>query len=486
MGKVTKFSIWGAVSSEKQRDNASLEEQETKGRSVGAAKGWEESAGPYIVPGESRTRWVNLIHAEQQIPELAQMLEDARMGRFDILVMYDYNRLRDLIDPVAKTLDAYGIQIYSISQPVEPLPPTEYNPYSSDSSSMMRGMSQIISRWQIADLKRKFRYGVTRRVRNGLHSINAPYGYTVINKDTPAEINENAGFAVAMKDKFLAGMPYIDIVRWLNENNAPTSRGGHWDKTIIQQILANPYYAGKVFFGRWKSIQDPHKNTSKVIKNPLVTFQDGKHTPLWTWDEYEAILLEFERRDEVPRGKPYALSGILSCSVCNKTLIRDSSYREPVLHCPGKYHTLITVSEAMALVPHAILKALLTTDKIPQPIQSAPAPVLDTDQIERERKKIHSRLERGIYTDDEAEEKIKALQSKLQSHADTAAERHRKDLQRMQFQSVLDEVKELRPVFPRWMRETDGRKVNILLSRLCETIAITPDGVITVHFRSYG
>ena len=97
MENVTKFSIWGAVSSEKQRDNASLEEQETKGRSVGTSKGWEESAGPYIVPGESRTRWVNLIHAEQQIPELAQMLEDARMGRFDILVMYDYNRLRDLM-----------------------------------------------------------------------------------------------------------------------------------------------------------------------------------------------------------------------------------------------------------------------------------------------------------------------------------------------------------------------------------------------------
>lgn len=131
----------------------------------------------YSVPGESRTRYVNLRDAEEAIPPLHSMLEDAKAGRFDILVLWDYNRLRDLLDPVAKTLSNYGVQIYSINQPTEPLDPAEFNPYASDSESMMRGMSQIISRWQIADLRRKYRFGVRARVDHGLPSLKIPYGY---------------------------------------------------------------------------------------------------------------------------------------------------------------------------------------------------------------------------------------------------------------------------------------------------------------------
>jgi hypothetical protein len=59
--------------------------------------------------------------------------------------LYNYDRLRDLLDPVAKTLASYSVQIFSVNQAVEPLPPETFNPYASDSESMMRGLSQIIN-----------------------------------------------------------------------------------------------------------------------------------------------------------------------------------------------------------------------------------------------------------------------------------------------------------------------------------------------------
>src|SRR5688500_15256115 len=101
MPKPLRFAVWSAVSTSAQaeQDKASLHEQEEKCRATSFTKGWRESAGPYIVPGESRTRWVNLRDAEREIPALHAMLEDGKRGLYDILALYDYNRLRDLLDP---------------------------------------------------------------------------------------------------------------------------------------------------------------------------------------------------------------------------------------------------------------------------------------------------------------------------------------------------------------------------------------------------
>lgn len=478
-----RFALWAAVSSEKQRDNASLEEQEEHGRKVGAAKGWEETGGPYIVPGESRTRWVNLIHAERKIPALAQMLEDARGGAFDVLLLYDYNRLRDLLDPVAKTLAAYGVQIYSVSQPVEPLEVADFNPYASDSESMMRGMSQIISRWQISDLKRKFRYGVTSRVRKGLHSIRLPFGYQSPNgdKSQPGEqVPQLIRYVVAMKDMLLAGERYVTIARFLTDNEAPTINGGKWEKTIIKQILTNPYYAGKVFFGRYKSVNDPHRGTSRIAKNETPLLADGQHKAVFTWEEHEAILLEVKRRENLGRRNQYKFSGLLVCSVCSKRLIRDTTYREPVYHCPGKYHTLITEAEAVALIPHKIQSLLLYIDSDALP--SVPVEEVDLSELERQRAKIQSGYERGIYSDDEAERKIKAVDAQMQALKNGEAQTRQREIERREFRRAVKENEEVIYILPQWVREREPRKVNTLLARLCSKMVVSPDGEITVDF----
>lgn len=477
-----RFALWAAVSSEKQRDNASLEEQEEHGRKAGTGKGWEETSGPYIVPGESRTRWVNLIHAERQIPPLAQMLEDARSGMFDVLLMYDYNRLRDLLDPVAKTLAAYGVQIYSVSQPVEPLEVADFNPYASDSESMMRGMSQIISRWQISDLKRKFRYGVTSRVRKGMHSIRLPFGYQSPNgdKSQPGEqVPRLVRYVVAMKDMFLAGERYAAIAKFLIDNEVPTMNGGTWEKTIVKQILTNPYYAGKVFFGRYKVVNDPHRNTSRIAKNETPLLADGQHKAVFTWDEYEAILLEVKRRETLGRRNQYTFSGLLVCSVCSKRLIRDATYREPVYHCPGKYHTLITEAEALALVPPKIQAALRSIDDAALP--SVPVEEVDLSALEHQRTRIQSGYERGIYSDEEAERKIKAVETQMQALKNGETQLRRREIERREFRRTVKENEVLIENLPLWAREREPLKVNTLLARLCSKIVVTPDGEVTVH-----
>ena len=125
-----RYAILKAVSSEAQAgpEEVSLEVQETRSREQARQRGRVETAGPYTIPGESRTRYVNLSHAEVAMPDLKRMLDDAHEHAFDILVLYDYDRLRDLLGMVSKTLSHYKVQLFAVNMPIEPIPPAEYNP----------------------------------------------------------------------------------------------------------------------------------------------------------------------------------------------------------------------------------------------------------------------------------------------------------------------------------------------------------------------
>ncbi|RMH31208.1 MAG: hypothetical protein D6690_17005 [Nitrospirae bacterium] len=327
-----RFAIWAAVSTEAQAsgDKVSLAEQEQRCRVIANGKGWQETAGPYIVPGESRTRWVNLRDAEREIPQLRQMLDDAHDGRFNVLVLYDYNRLRELLDPVSRTLAHYGVQIYSVSQPIEPLPPERYSPYATDSAWMMQGLAQIISRAQISDLRRKYAYAMPRRVtQKGLqHQI--PYGYRKPpgqehNRDAIPEPDPHTSQAVrGMAERLLRGASIREIIAWLDEEGYPPPRGRQWWPQTVRAILSNPFYAGWVRFGVSRVRLDPR--TGKRIRDYTgdnMVKARGRHQPLWDDDTHQQLLDELTRRGRRYRGiRANAFSHLVRCGVCGASMWR--------------------------------------------------------------------------------------------------------------------------------------------------------------------
>jgi DNA invertase Pin-like site-specific DNA recombinase len=486
------FAIWAAVSttSQAEQEKASLPEQETKCRAVALSRGWTESAGPYIVPGKSRTRWVNLRDAENEIPPLHAMLEDAKRGMFQILVTYDYNRLRDLLDPVAKTLANYGVQIFSVSQPVEPIPPEEFHPYASDSESMVRGMSQIISRWQNADLRRKYLYGVSARVRSGLPGLRVPYGYIKPpgqeqdTKAVPIISPVEAQIVSEIKTQFLGGASYYDIRDWLDRRGVPTPEGaGGWSHTTAKKILLNPFYAGKVFFQRSRTVRDPNSpDKPRVKQNASYLMAEGKHKALYSWDEYQAILAEVKRRESLPRNNRYQFSGLLVCSVCGARLCHDHGvWRCKLKGQPKVDHIGMSVDEALALIPRALQKAL--HDVSPAVPSQMAVPAVDLSALERQRRRVQQAYESEVYGLEEAEKKIKAIDAQIHELKDGESTKLRKQKEREQFLLTLDQAREILGTLPPWVAGQDPKRVNQFLLRLCRSITVTPDGVITVQLR---
>lgn len=317
-----RYAILKAVSSVEQAgpDKVSLEVQEARSREQAQRRGWIETSGPYTIPGESRTRYVNLSHAEAAMPDLKRMLDDANAHAFDVLVLYDYDRLRDLLGMVSKTLAHYKVQLFTVNMPIEPIPPAEYNPYKNDMAAMMEAFAMMKQKAQTNDLRRKYQEAMPSRALRGL-PVKIPFGYQSINSKTPPVVDwEKSKHLLIIKDMFFSGRSSTDCAEYMASVCNPPGGGKKWYPQTIKQILTNPFYCGKVRWGATRSELDPR--TGQVKRNrkvdpDTVVWGEGQHEPLWDEETHERLVFEFKQRGKNYQGKlNLALSGLLTCGVC--------------------------------------------------------------------------------------------------------------------------------------------------------------------------
>jgi len=220
-----RFSVWAAVSTNEQVEGASLENQIEKSVERGIGEKWVDTGLRYIADGYSRTGYVNLSDAEIDIPALGAMLSDLRAGKFDLLVVWNYDRLGDLIVMIATEFRKHKAQLFSLSQPTQ-IQQT-YNPYMDDSSFIVQALAPIWQKQRIADFRRKWETGMPKRVKDGLHPNRPPFGYKLGKKGEPHEIIQAEAVLVReMAKRFLEGESYKAIARYLRTTGVKPHRAG--------------------------------------------------------------------------------------------------------------------------------------------------------------------------------------------------------------------------------------------------------------------
>lgn len=495
-----RYAIWAAVSTTEQAadDKFSLSTQIETSRAYVQAKGWHETAGPYIVPGETRARWVNLRDAANAIPALNDLLNDARDGKYNVLVMREYDRFRDLIDLVATVLNHYGIQLYSIGQQVEPIPPEAYNPYASDSEQSIRQISKISSKMAINSARRKYYEQMPKRVTElGINAISIPYGYrkpihqASSPKAIPEPIPEITPYIIAMKDMFLAGQSLRQIVAWLHQNNAPTPRGGPtWHSRVVKDILLNPFYAGQNRFGVSrvyydllegnKPKRDRRTNPDRLITSP------GKHTPLWDMATHNAILAEFSRRPRNYRGQiSHRFTGILACAVCESRLhiqyryLKDTAKNNAVFWRCSKAHAAhISIREDLILEPiiDAIYNAIqsqtvATTDQLSTQLTSELA------DLQTRKKRLDDAYESGVMDLTTYSERINKIKIAMAENKTKLAAANNQAAETQLRQAAIQSLAS--PETREFLRFGEQQLVNHLLRSLNIEILLASDGTVT-------
>lgn len=500
-----RYAIWAAVSTDRQaeEDKISLPDQESRCRAIANSKGWQETCLPYVVPGETRTAYINLRDAEDAIPQLRQMLWDAERGKFDVLVLYDYNRLRELLDPVARTLAAYRVQIYSVTQQVEPQSPENFNIYRADSAWMMQYLSSIISRAQIYDLRRKYEIGMPARVQNrGLPAISIPFGY----RKPPGKEKDRAAIPVKdpvtslivikFKDLLFQGRSLNQLVDFANGTGIKSPMGKLWTAQTIREILRNPFYAGYNRWGLSKNFTDPR--TGKSIRNRNVNPEDiivqrGHHQPLWDDDTHAAIICELDRRGNHYRGKiATQLSRLLACAACSSPLWmhHNGSRDEPdraIWRCSKCKNANIHHSQAIRQTTAIIQNEIANNPSIQPPAERPPASsTLQTTAVNkliRQRDRLVDLYQDEALTKEEYVVRRRELDAQIthaQAELNDITSRAARAAERINHLRKLDTLVE---GISNWMENEDPQIVNRTLTILVEKFIVEGEKITKLKWK---
>ena len=308
-----------------QKDKASIPAQVRAAREVAKQRGWLLVRDPYIDAGISGQKF-----KERQA--LQTMLQEAEAGRFDLLIIYDNDRLSrkgSIGAQVYDRLDKAGVQVYSINQPIEPCAPKKYDPQENDTVLINRTIGGLSSELYINLLRRRFQMGLKQRVQNGHMPSSVPYGYQIdYQRRSDGQLEkvriphpEQAPFVRRLFEEYRRGQSFLALARKLNEEGVPSQKGGVWCSPTIRSILMNSVYCGEVVLGRSRT-----RNGKRIQQDPSEWLRaPGKHPPLISRELFEEVQKIRQSRARHGRavGSPNLLSGLIKCSYCGWSMIRD-------------------------------------------------------------------------------------------------------------------------------------------------------------------
>ncbi len=256
---------------------------------------------------------------EKKRPQFEQMLKDAEKKLFNIIVVHKYDRFArnvELSQKVKRQLKKSGVQVISMSEPIE----------DSPIGFFQEGILELLAEYYIRNLAQESKKGHVERASQGLHNGSVPYGYKVDHSvESQMTINpEQAKIVKLIYDMYVnQGYGSTKISRILNETCIPSSTGGQWVHYQVNHILQNYKYIGKIQYD------------GKVY--------DGKHKPIIDEKTFE-LAQRFRKERTWPREyrginfSKFVFLGLLRCGECGKAISIINSERSKTERKANKHY----------------------------------------------------------------------------------------------------------------------------------------------------
>jgi site-specific DNA recombinase len=331
---MTRLAVYARVSSDDQAERGTIENQLEFARKYSdlhqleVIKWYKDDGVTGTIPLEAR-------------PAGKELLEDAKNGQFDLLLIYKLDRLgrsaRIILNAVHE-LESHGIKIRSMTEPFD----------TGDPSG--RFLLTILA--GVADLERetileRMWYGANRAARTGkwLGGI-VPYGYRVdsegfleINEDPlpHSELSEAGVVRLIFHMMANQGHSCIKIADYLNALGIPPSytkdgrlvkrskrqekTAGIWRPSRIRGIITNTTYKGIHLYGKRS------KKKREVIEREVPAIVDVE-----TWEKAQKVLKENQIEAFKNSKNRYLVRGLMKCQCCGLTYIG--------VHYPGRNRNL--------------------------------------------------------------------------------------------------------------------------------------------------
>ncbi|HBZ35379.1 MAG TPA: resolvase [Rikenellaceae bacterium] len=256
-------------------------------------------------------------------PGIQNMLADAELKKFDIILVWRFNRLsRRLLDTlqIVEKLSYKNIELKSITEM------TELNTLQGRLQLHIMSSFGEYERGQIAE---NVKMGMDARAKEGRWNGGIVLGYDLIDvPDSNRKRGENmlvinkkeADVVKHIFDLYYNGKGYKSIANQLNKEGYQTKKGNPFAITSIKDIVSNPLYSGMIRYdvrSNWAS-----KRRRGINPNPILV--PGIHEPIISKEMFakvqELIRAKSGKSNKTFAGS-YPLTGILRCPVCNSGMV---------------------------------------------------------------------------------------------------------------------------------------------------------------------
>ena len=252
-------------------------------------------------------------------PAFKNMIEDARKGLFDVVIVHKMDRFsRDVFDTlsVQRELEKYNVRIESVIERFEDTPEGNLSKF------IQLGLNEYYSK----NLSREVMKGLSENAYKAMHNGGIPpYGFDVDPETKKYVINEKEAEAVRiMFDKLIKGWSYRELAEYLNLLGYRTKIGNKFSATSsFYDILTNPKYMGLYTYNR--SVSKPkqigmkrshrkNKNEEEIIRVPngVPAIVDEE-----TFELVQKLLKQRRRSKGQHKAKEvYLLTGLVECAEC--------------------------------------------------------------------------------------------------------------------------------------------------------------------------
>lgn len=315
-----KVCAYVRVSTDSLQQEDSLENQTTYFKGFITANPEWEFVGIYSDQGISGYK--------ENRPGFQKMIEDARAGNIDLIVVKSISRFARNTETVLKftrELKSIGVGIFFEIQNINTL-----SGAGELMLTILAAFAQAESEGASANAKMTYK----RKFESGIpaHGLESTFGYKANAQGDIVVDEEKAAVVRQMFDLAEQGIWPSKIKQYLNKKGVPGCAGGDWDDTAVFRVLHNVSYKGDLILQ--KTYRDSRRKQRKNEGQVDQWYIAENHQPIVPpkqWDKVQEILRKRSEHLQKPAppkpDKPrssrntYPLSNMIYCPICGEKLI---------------------------------------------------------------------------------------------------------------------------------------------------------------------
>ena len=284
-----------------------------------------------------------------------RMLEDARLGKIDVILTKSISRFARntlLLLKTVRELKDLGIAVYFEREKI--------NSLTADGELMLSLLASFAQEESLS-ARENNRWSIKKRFEKGeLVGMVHLYGYDFINGKLV--INDKEAKVVRMiYSDYLSGMQSGEIAKKLNALGIPKKLGGKWKPADISSLF-NEKHTGNALLQ--KSYQDdaicPKTHINRGERD--FYYVENTHEGIIDVETYQAVKREAKHRTSnknIPKTIPiYPFRGMVRCGNCGANFNRKKSKTEVFWRCAANLRKT-DYSCSMKGVPERILEKLV-------------------------------------------------------------------------------------------------------------------------------